>query len=125
MEPNHILVCVTRQKTCEKLIHEGHQMSESLSASLSVLHVAKEGLNILGNPVEGEALEYLYKTSSHYGADMMLIRSDDVIGSIVRYAKKIGATHLVMGRSRGESGWDLLNDFKVLCPEINIHTILT
>lgn len=122
---NHVMVCVTGQKTCEKLIFEGSKLAASLSAQLSVLHVAKQGLNFLGNPVEGEALEYLYKISVQHDADMMVIRSDNVMETIVNHAKKVGVNHIVMGRSKDLHSWDMTSEFQRECPEIHMHVILT
>ena len=125
MDGNHVMVCVTRQKTCEKLILEGSKLAVSLSAELSVLHVAKQGFNFLGNPVEGQALEYLYKISSQHGADMTVIRSDNVISTIMNHAKKTEVNHIIIGKSRGHNTWDMADEFQQACPEIHMHVILT
>lgn len=125
MNNEHVLVCVTGQKTCEKLILEGASLAQSLGAQLSVLHVALSGLNFLGNPVEGEALEYLYRISSEYGAAMMLIRADDILKTIFSHAEQIGATHLVIGHGKESGAFGVANEIGRLKPELNIHTIIT
>lgn len=125
MDRNHVLVCVTRQKTCERLIIEGHNLADELNAALSVLHVAKPGINFLGNPIEGDALEYLYKISSEHGADMTLLRADDVLGAISAHADKLQANCVVMGRSKGHDNWDMTNDFLIRRPDLDVHIILT
>ena len=40
MEKKHVLVCVTGQKTCERLIAEGGRLAEELGAELSVVHAS-------------------------------------------------------------------------------------
>lgn len=94
-----ILICVTRQKTCENLIKYGTSVAKGLGAELFVVHSVRTGDSFLGNPVEGEALEYLYSVSSGVGAEMTVLRSDDVAGAIVDYVKEIGATCIVLGKS--------------------------
>jgi K+-sensing histidine kinase KdpD len=124
MGKEHVLVCVTGQKTCETLILEGAALARQMGAQLSVLHVAGKGLNFLGNPVEGEALEYLYRVSSENGAAMMLIRADDVLGTIIAHAEQIGATQLVMGHAREHSGRDVQDELVKLKPDLRVHTVL-
>lgn len=58
-----IMVCVTQQKTCERLIKKGVQLKEKYSSNIYVIHVAKEGTDILGDKNEGNALEYLFDIS--------------------------------------------------------------
>ncbi len=101
METLHVLVCVTGQKTCEKLIAEGARLAEELGAELSVVHVARQGGGLLGGDVaEAEALEYLFKISSDYGAGMTVIRSDEVVPTLVQHARKMDAAMMVLGSSR-------------------------
>ena len=52
-----ILVCVTRQVSCERLIRQGAEMAHVAGAALNILHVAPNGTALLGNPSEGEALD--------------------------------------------------------------------
>ena len=94
-----ILICVTRQKNCEHLITYGMELAKTIDAELFVVHSVRVGDTFLGNPVEGEALEYLYSVSSRVGAEMTVLRSADVTGAIADYAGEIGATCLVMGKS--------------------------
>ena len=94
-----ILICVTRQKTCEHLITYGAELAKTLSAELFVVHSVRVGDTFLGNPLEGEALEYLYSISSGVGAEMTVLRSEDVSGAIADYAGEIGASCLIIGKS--------------------------
>ena len=89
-----VLVCVTGQKSCERLIEEGASIASEHNIELSVVHVAKTGNNFLGSASstsEAEALEYLFGISKIYDADMTMLRSDDVIPTIVSYARKMNA----------------------------------
>ena len=40
---SRVLVCVTGQKSCARLIHDGAEIAAEEGASLSVVHVAKMG----------------------------------------------------------------------------------
>ena len=57
------MVCVTQQRTCDRLIQYGAQKLENKNDELYVMHIAKEGFKLLGKAEESEALEYLFEKS--------------------------------------------------------------
>jgi len=123
MDGKHVLVCVTGQKTCEKLIAEGGRLAEEMGAGLSVVHVARQGTGLLGGLVaEAEALEYLFKVSTEYGADMAVIRSENVIETLANHAEKVGANLMVLGSSR-EVNRDVTKDLKARIPNMDFRIV--
>lgn len=119
----NVLVCVTKQKTCERLIEAASKL-KSVDGNLRVLHVAKNSWNILDNSRESEALEYLFKVSKEYDADMTMLRADNISKTIADFAKKNEIDLVVLGQSMNEQE----NKFyKQLCTllkdEINIEVI--
>ena len=125
MEEKHVLVCVTGQRTCERLIAEGDRLAKELGAELSVVHVAKQGMGLLGGIVaEAEALEYLFKVSSEHGADMAVIRSEHVVETLANHARKINAALMVLGSSR-EVNRDVTKDLKAHMPEMEFKIVYT
>jgi len=125
MEALHVLVCVTGQKTCERLITEGDRLAKELDAGLSVGHVAKQGMGLLGGDIaEAEALEYLFKISSDHGADMAVIRSDEVVPTLAAQARKVQATLMVLGSPR-KTRRDVTQDLKAYMPEMEFHIVYT
>ena len=99
-----VLVCVTVQKECQRLILAGKRLADSARIPLKVLHVAQPGLSPLGSPDAQEALNFLYALSRETGAEMTLLYSDDVRGAIVEYAHQVGAVCVVVGSDR-QGGW--------------------
>ncbi|KNF09422.1 universal stress protein family [Gottschalkia purinilytica] len=97
-DSKNIMVCVTQQKTCERLIMSGYEKMEE-DDNLFVINVVNEKDNFLYNSSEGEALEYLFSVSKKVGADLTVIRSKDVIKAIADFAKKNDITHIVLGVS--------------------------
>lgn len=95
----NIMVCVTQQKTCDRLIKQGADFLGDGEGELFVIHVAKYGLNFLGNSKEGEALEYLFEKSKEYGANLTVIRSNDVSRTLMEFTEKNNITHIVLGES--------------------------
>lgn len=111
-----VLVCVTGQKSCERLIRAGAEIAGRDGMPLNVLHVVRTGGNVLGFVNEPQALEYLLKVSVEHGASMYVRRSDDVISAIEYAAKNEGATVIVAGRAADYRGWDLLDELKLRLP---------
>ncbi|MGI6162132.1 MAG: universal stress protein [Christensenellales bacterium] len=94
---SRVMVCVTGQKTCERLIRAGADIAEENSCALVVVHVAKTGFTFLGNSTDGDALEYLFEISKQFNADMSVLRADDEIEALCRQAEQLRASHIVMG----------------------------
>ena len=86
MESRNILVCVTQQKTCERLINEANKLLSEYKGNLYVINVVKNELNFLDSTVESEALEYLFGISKKYWCKFNCSKSDDIEGTIAQYA---------------------------------------
>ncbi|NLG89443.1 MAG: universal stress protein [Clostridiaceae bacterium] len=98
----NILVCVTKQKNCERLIKaaSGYLLDQGI---LHVLHVAKNTWNILDNSRESEALEYLFRISKSYGAEMTVLRNDNISETIAAFALQQEIDLIVLGASSNEN----------------------
>lgn len=101
--PKSILVCVTRQKTCAKLIQKGVGLSKEKDSKLNVIHVVNENDKLLYGLSDGDALEYLFEITKEVGANLVVKRSKDVIKSIADYAEETNCTHIVLGSSNNPS----------------------
>lgn len=94
------MVCVTQQKTCERLIQRGAELRDQYDGELFVIHVAKEGWNFLGKTREGDALEYLFQKSKSYGANLTVVRAQDVLQTLKELAEKNKIDVIVLGESK-------------------------
>lgn len=102
------MVCVTGQRTCQRLIDYGSGMKESTDDKLYVIHVAPENFSFLGHEKEGEALEFLYEKAREAGAELTVERSADVISTLIRLVDKNEINQVVVGESgeaNSESGF--------------------
>ena len=96
----NVMVCVTQQKTCERLIRKGVELLGGDEGELFVIHVAGRGDPFLGNSKEGEALEYLYEKAKAYEADLTVVRSDNPLETLDELIEKNKITHVILGSSR-------------------------
>lgn len=121
MKNKNIMVCVTQQKTCERLILSGYEMLKTENDKLFVIHVVNEKDNFLDNNSDGEALEYLFNVSKKVGANLTVLRSKDVVKAIEDFAVKNKITHILMGASPDVDGGGSQNlTFKLnkMLPEV-------
>jgi len=95
----NILVCVTQQKTCERLIIKAVALRNEYKGNIYVIHVAKDGLHFLDNPKEGEALQYLFEIAKSIGADLSVLKSNNVIKCIADFAHEKEINCIVLGES--------------------------
>lgn len=121
MKRQSVLVCVTGQVGCERLIVAGARLAEPQQARLCVLHVARKGNHVLGYANEAEALEYLLKVSVEHGADMFVVKSDDVLSAIEKQVRELDVVTLVAGRAANYGGWDMLDELKLRIPDVNFE----
>ena len=89
-----ILVCVTGQRDCDRLIRAGRQISDERSIPLQVLCVQPASA---GFETSCEELEYLRQTARDAKAEMTVYFNDDAALMTVSFVKQIGAIHIVTG----------------------------
>ncbi|KAB3531632.1 universal stress protein UspA [Alkaliphilus pronyensis] len=123
----NVMVCVTQQVTCERLIKIGADYRGKDLGNLYVVHVAPEGVNFLGNSKEGEALDYLFEISKEVDADMTVLRSSNVVKSIVDFCQKNNIGRIILGESLETSSENsvITKLSKKLCKNVDITVIPT
>lgn len=122
--PRNILVCVTQQKTCERLIRKASSLRENSKGELYVIHVAKNEWNFLDNAREGEALEYLFGISKQVGASLSVLKSDNIVRTIADFAKENKIDCIVMGESADDHKENyFFKELKSLIGAIEIQVI--
>ena len=98
-KPKSIVVCVTRQFSCEHLIVEGASYARENGLALTVVHVVGLNDNFFENTTDGEALDALFTIAKQHGGVIQLVKSDDVFSSIVKCAHDSNAVMLLVGKS--------------------------
>ena len=121
-----VLVCVTGQKTCDRLIKTGAQLAAVFQAPLLVVHVAPAGAPLLGNSTQSEALNYLYSLSCEVGAEMAVLRAPDTLERLIQYAQEQHVAHIVIGAGRpdGPDRRDVASLLKIRLPHVQIHVVI-
>lgn len=92
-----IMVCVTRQKSCARLIELGARLADRNEAGLLVVHALRNGDSVLGGENEAEAMERLFAKTTESGGELVIVRADDVAGTLAETAEKHAAKVIVLG----------------------------
>lgn len=96
----NIMVCVTTQKTCERLIKFGYEQVEKVGGELFIIHVAPYEFKFLNGDKDGEALEYLYERALAYGANLTVVRSNNVVETLADLVEKNKIQKLILGEAK-------------------------
>ncbi len=114
-----VLVLVTLQRACARLIRKGADMAMRLHCPLHVVHVAQSELS---EPNSAQTLDYLYALAGEAGAEMCVLTSDVPVTAMADYAERVGVRQIVMGGGERAAGFaqtltELLPGVKVLIVE--------
>jgi len=120
-----ILVCVTRQVSCERLIRRGAELAGQDGLALKIVHVAAPGASLLGNPSESDALDFLFTAAKKNGADLSVLRSDSVLETLSRIAREFKASAIVLGESRQNIKEDesIIWRLRSKLPDVQVYVI--
>ncbi|MGI6177135.1 MAG: universal stress protein [Eubacterium sp.] len=100
----NVLVCVTKQKTCQRLIDYGSRLCRGAEDTLHIVHVAGTKEKFLGDSEENRALEFLYEKARDAGAELTVLKSDDACRTLADIAKDHSITKVVVGASGEAAG---------------------
>jgi len=118
-----VMVCVTRQRTCVRLVERGEAIAAERKLPLHVVHAVGTGENFLGNADEGEALEYLFTVAQLSGGELSMLRCEDVESTLVEYARAHAAAALVMGASPGNGDDSFCAHMRARLPGVEIEVV--
>jgi len=114
-----VLVCVTGQHDCDRLIHAGKKIAQERSIPLHVLCVQPTSS---GYETNCEELEYLRQTARDAKAEMTIYFENETTLIAVGFAKQIGATHIVTGMAEAPVN-GFVEIMHKLLPEIPISMV--
>jgi len=113
MKTHNIMVCVTQQKSCKRLIEAGANIAKEEEGNLYVIHVVKEGWKYFGKLKEADAIEYLFEESKKNGGDLTIVKADDIVGTLKKFAREKEIDIIVMGKSKEKTAdQDMIKRFR-------------
>ncbi|QUH21761.1 hypothetical protein [Alkaliphilus sp. B6464] len=94
MNKQKILVCVTKQASCERLIKKGYELLKE-TGELHVIHITRKLLR----QCDGESIDHLFSISKKYSATMNIVVSENTIEEINKFILKNKINTVVLGES--------------------------
>ena len=116
-----IMVCVTGQRACDRLISRGFARRDE-GSKLHVVHCVQTGRHFLNSEDESDAIEYLFTAAQLAGGDLTMLRTDDVEDALVDYANENGVELIIMGAPH-ESGDTIVARLQRRLPEIEFDVV--
>ncbi len=114
-----VLVCVTGQYDCDRLINAGFEIAVDLKTELRVLcvHTPVSNCSLLSDEIE-----YLYQTAKKLGADMTIAFNKNAAQTTADFAKKMNAKTIVTGMPDGRPN-GFVDTLHELLPKSNITMV--
>lgn len=100
MPTEKVMVCVTEQKICERLIQNAIELLPNKEIEIFVLHVALKDIKVIEDPQAAQALEYLFDKSKSYGASLTVLKSNDIRHTLLKFAVDNDIDYMIMGETR-------------------------
>ena len=117
--PGCVLVCVTVQPSCRRLIVAGRALAEQYGVPLRVVSVLPKRLV---SPKTADALQTLYNISGKLGAEMTVFFNDEVALTVAVHARQSEVVHLVSGMPEADSN-TFVGTIRELLPEIPLSLV--
>lgn len=114
-----VLVCVTSQPDCERLIRAGQKIAEEQHAPLQVVSIQRAEECFQPN---SEVLEHLHQQAKAVNAEMTIYFNDSPAITAAVHAVKESAVNIVMGFPK-ENSAHFVEDVHMLAPDIPISMV--
>lgn len=115
-----VVVCVTPQESCARLIEAGARIAKEEGLPLAVLSVFRESNGLNAN--EGGALETLFECAGRFNASMNVYFNNSPALVVAVASKKLGAVKLITGfPEEGSSGF--IGRIHEILPELTITMV--
>jgi K+-sensing histidine kinase KdpD len=114
---NRVMVCVTPQISCKRLVVNGAARAKEIDGQFVVTYVnKKEDLN--RELKEHKILLELFELAKNYGGTVSILSGEKIYDTLANFAKKNEITHIVVGKSL-RSAFEIQNHGEIINPLIN------
>ncbi|MDD4569339.1 MAG: universal stress protein UspA [Tepidanaerobacteraceae bacterium] len=95
---HRIMVCVTPQKSCERLIENGAARAKEMDGQFVVIYVnKKQDLN--RELKEHKILLELFETAKNLGGTVSILSGEKIYATLAEFSTENKITHIVVGKS--------------------------
>ncbi len=94
----NIMICVTGQMECERLIHYALDLQKGEEGELYLVHVSAEEKKNFTDSIE--ALQHLYDQAVKNGASLNVLKSKSVLDTLEQFVSDHKIDFVIMGETR-------------------------
>ncbi|MDI3481462.1 MAG: hypothetical protein PWQ97_1117 [Tepidanaerobacteraceae bacterium] len=95
---HRIMVCVTPQKSCERLIERGAARAKEVDGQFVVIYVNKR-LELNRELKEHKTLLELFELAKTLGGTVSILSGEKIYDTLADFAKNNKITHIIVGKS--------------------------
>lgn len=114
---HRIMVCVTPQKSCERLIEKGAARAKDTDGQFVVIYVNNKK-NLNRELKEHKILLELFELAKDLGGTVSILTGENVYDTLADFAKENKITQIIMGKSL-RSAFEIQKHGEVINPLIN------
>lgn len=115
-----VLVCVTDQDSCDRLIFAGKKLANLEHLDLKVIHVrpyhARDGL-------ASEAIEYLYSISKQLDAEMIVYFHDYAPEAVANYIQQHSTNYVIVGMPPDPEQSVFISELENIFPDLPVISV--
>ena len=120
---NGIMVCVTGQRSCERLILHGLKRStpeDGERLPFYIVHCVASGRRVMNSIDEADAIEYLFTCAQYAGAELTILRTENAQQTLADFAHEHNVGVIILGApgEQGEHNGKFARGLQELLPEI-------
>ena len=99
-----VMVLVSMQKLCARLIRTGAAIALRKNRPLKVVHVTTSEPTQADRAMDGQVLNYLYALANEVNAEMCVLTAKVAVTAMVKYAQEYNVKQIVMGHGENAQG---------------------
>lgn len=115
-----VLVCVTDQESCDRLIYAGKQLAHMEGIELKVICVRPRSEK---RWLASEEVEYLFNTAKELQAEMLVYFSDSAAETVAAYIRQHNVQYVLVGMPPEPGNSVFIGTLESQCAEIPIITV--
>ena len=105
-----LMVCVTGQRSCERLIERAAAIRKP-EQPFYVVHCVQTGRVFMNFVSDPQAIEFLFTCVSIVNAELAILREDNVLDALVGFADQHNVKTIVLGASPKQDGSSFADRF--------------
>jgi K+-sensing histidine kinase KdpD len=115
-----VLVCVTDQESCGRLIEAGRKLADMAETMLKVICVRPHRME---SWFGSDEVEYLFNRSKQLGAEMIIVFHDYAVEAVCEYTRSHDVSYIIVGMPPEPDNSIFITGLEDQFPQIPIFSI--